>query len=509
MSPPNLVNALRHTDLESPIPTFGGTDHFDIGATGLIFVAKDPNLITALNTKSDAYYLPISDYSCLSHTLPRPKILEVAGLEGASTSPVFSPDGKQAAFLKMKNVMYESDKNRVILIPDLNNTSRSLEMHASSDQTGTWKLSPGSMWWSSNGKSLLVEAEDRGCGRLFEMSSDPAKVKDPPKALTGKGYVTDVHPLSTDSGKIFVSSTSLIDNSHFAIVDPTTLESTIVSSNTRNGSSVGLSPSQVSEIWFPGAEDYDVHAWVVKPSHFSESRKYPLAYLIHGGPQGAWSDSWSTRWNPAVFAEQGYIVVTPNPTGSTGYGQDFVDGIQNEWGGRPYQDLVKGFEYIETHMPNVDVTRSVALGASYGGYMMNWIQGQPLGRKFKALVTHDGVFSTLNQFSSEELYFPVHDFGGTLWDNRPGYEKWDPAKYIKNWKTPHLVIHNELDYRLPISEGLAAFNCLQTKGIESRFLSFPDENHWVLKPENSLVWHNIVLGWINKFVGLPSPDQSR
>jgi dipeptidyl aminopeptidase/acylaminoacyl peptidase len=506
MSPPTLVNALRYTELESPIPTFGGTDHFDVCATGLIFVAKDPTLNTALTTKSDAYYLPILDFSSLSHTLPRPKVVNVPDLQGASTSPVFSPDGKQAVFLKMMNIEYESDKNRVILIPDLTDTSKSLELYASSDKKGAWDLSPGSVWWSNDGNSLLVEAEDCGCGKLFEMPSDPAMAKGLPKAITEKGYVTEIHPLSTDSSKIFISSTNLVDNSCFTIIDPATSESTLVSSNTRNGSSLGLLPSQVSEIWFPGAGDYHVHALVVKPSYFSKSKRYPLAYLIHGGPQGAWTDSWSTRWNPAIFAEQGYIVVTPNPTGSTGYGQKFVDGIQNEWGGRPYKDLVKGFEHIEAHMPYVDTSRAVALGASYGGYMMNWIQGQPLGRKFKALVTHDGVFSTLNQFSSEELYFPIHDFGGTLWENRSGYEKWDPAKYVKDWNTPHLIIHNELDYRLPISEGLAAFNCLQTKGVQSRFLSFPDENHWVLKPENSMVWYRVVLEWINQFTGLSSPN---
>jgi dipeptidyl aminopeptidase/acylaminoacyl peptidase len=178
-----------------------------------------------------------------------------------------------------------------------------------------------------------------------------------------------------------------------------------------------------------------------------------------------------------VFAEQGYVVVTPNPTGSSGYGMALQDGIQGEWGGRPYIDLVKGFEYIEANLPYVDTSRAVAAGASYGGYMVNWIQGHDLGRKFKALVTHDGVYSTLNQYTSEELFFPHHDFNGPLWEHRDEYEKWDPAQHLQNWATPHLVIHNDLDYRLPISEGLAAFNVLQLKGIESRFLTFPDENH--------------------------------
>lgn len=194
--------------------------------------------------------------------------------------------------------------------------------------------------------------------------------------------------------------------------------------------------------------------------------------------QSSWTRSWSTRWNPAVFAEQGYVVICPNPTGSTGYGQALVDAITESWGGLPYEDLVNGFEYIKQHLPYVDTDRAVALGASYGGYMMNWFQGHPLGRVFKALVCHDGVFSMTNQISSDEQYFPNHDLGGPYWKNRETWEKWSPARFTGNWSTPMLVIHNELDYRLPISEGLAMFNVLQERGIESRFLTFSDENHW-------------------------------
>ena len=197
------------------------------------------------------------------------------------------------------------------------------------------------------------------------------------------------------------------------------------------------------------------------------------------------------------------MVICPNPTGSTGYGQDFVDAITESWGGLPYEDLVNGFEHIKEHLSYVDTDKAVALGASYGGYMMNWFQGHPLGRAFKALVCHDGVFSMANQISSDEQYFPNHDLGGPYWTSKETWEKWSPHRFTGDWSTPMLVVHNELDYRLPISEGLAMFNVLQEKGIESRFLSFSDENHWVLKEENSLVWHTVVLNWINKFVGLP------
>lgn len=316
-----------------------------------------------------------------------------------------------------------------------------------------------------------------------------------------------------------MTSSSLVDNSTYSLLLETGVHR-LLSSNSLSGAKFGLSNERISEIHFPGASpDTRIQAWVVKPSDFDKARKYPLAYLIHGGPQGAWEDSWSTRWNPAIFAEQGYVVVTPNPTASTGFGQKFVDDIQKQWGGLPYHDLVLGFEYIEKKLDYVDTSKAVALGASYGGYMMNWIQGNDLGRKFKALVTHDGVFNITAQLSTEEVYFPEREFGGVFWENKEEWQKWDPASKTENWQTPQLIIHSEKDYRLTIAEGLAAFNVLQRRGIESQFLTFPDENHWVLKPENSLLWHTgksdlsfrlscltnggtVVLDFINPKVGL-------
>jgi dipeptidyl aminopeptidase/acylaminoacyl peptidase len=310
---------------------------------------------------------------------------------------------------------------------------------------------------------------------------------------------------------LILSANSLVDNSAYYFLEPklASAKPQLISSNAKGGSLFGLSPKQVDELWWDGAADgTKVHAWVVKPSHFDSKKKYPLAYLIHGGPQGAWENSFSTRWNPAVFAEQGYVVVCPNPTGSTGYGQAFTDAIQKNWGGLPYQDLVLGFEYISKNIEYVDAEKAVALGASYGGYMMNWIQGNPLGRKFKALVTHDGVYSMTSQMASEELYFPEHEFGGKWWKNQDSWLQYDPAKLAENWATPHLIIHSDKDYRLTVAEGLAAFNVLQEKGVPSQYLTFPDENHWVLNPENSLLWHATVLEWINHWVGLPTPSEN-
>ena len=499
----NLTNALKGTGLESPIPPFGGTDHFDISNAGISFVAKDPTRGPSTSTKGDFYYLPMSNFT---GPPPKPQKVEVKGLEGASSSPVLSPDGKSAVFLQMKEDGYESDKNRLIFVPDVNQLSTAFEVFKSEDGKGLWDRSPSAASWSADGSRLYLQAEEDGKDILFLLNvpSQTTKPDDLPKALTHTGSVADVRPLAADSPLLFLSSSNLVDNSVYTVLDPSNpSKAQQISSNSRNGTSFGLSQEQISDIWFKGSGDYKVHAWVVKPSNFTEGKKYPLAYLIHGGPQGAWLDSWSTRWNPAVFAEQGYVVITPNPTGSTGYGQEFCDAIQGSWGGIPYEELVLGFNYIKDNLAYVDTTRAVALGASYGGYMINWIQGHPLGREFRALVCHDGVFSMTNQISSDEQWFPNHDLGGPFWTAEKDWEKWDAARFTGEWVTPQLIIHNELDYRLPISEGLAAFNVLQERGVESRFLTFPDENHWVLKEENSLVWHTVVLNWINRFAGLP------
>src|SRR5215469_11583149 len=235
---------------------------------------------------------------------------------------------------------------------------------------------------------------------------------------------------------IFLSCTSLIDSSAYYLVPNDGSSPRLLSSLSQNGFKFGLSHNQISEIYFPGATpNTSIQAWVIKPSTFKKDEKYPLAYLIHGGPQGAWTNGWSTRWNPTVFAEQGYVVITPNPTGSTGFGQALTDAIQEQWGGLPYQDLVNSFEYIEKHLDFVDTSRAVALGASYGGYMMNWIQGMPLGRKFKALVTHDGVFNMASQLASEELYFPLAEMKGPPWKVPKEWEKWDPSRFTANWAT--------------------------------------------------------------------------
>ncbi len=377
----SLTNILKGSNLESPIPPFGALNHFDLGAEVIGFVAKDPNLNPATNTKTNFYYVTID-----GSTYSEPKMVELDGFEGASTAPALSPTGSGVAFLQMKENGYEADKNRILLCADLSEPSATVELLKSEDGEGAWDRSPESITWSNDGKSLFLVAEDEGVSRLFKSTFDGVGYIGLPKPLTHSGSISNVKSLAADSPHLFLSSSSFVDNSRYSVLDPTgSAEEKLVSSNSRGGSSFGLSSDQVSDIWFKGAKE-QVHAWVIKPSNFSSEMSYPLAFLIHGGPQGAWTDAWSTRWNPAVFAEQGYVVIAPNPTGSTSYGQRFCDDICESWGGLPYEDLVKGFEYIQANLQYVDTKRVVALGASYGGYMMNWMQGHALAKEFKGTI---------------------------------------------------------------------------------------------------------------------------
>jgi dipeptidyl aminopeptidase/acylaminoacyl peptidase len=248
---------------------------------------------------------------------------------------------------------------------------------------------------------------------------------------------------------------------------------------------------------YVGAGGTSIQAWIVRPPGFAPSRKYPAVVLVHGGPQGAWEDAFSYRWNMQMFAARGYVVFAPNPRGSTGFGQRFTDEISGDWGGKAYQDIMAGVD-VAAKLPYVDPTRIAAAGASYGGYMINWIAGHT--DRFKALVSHDGVYNLVSMYgSTEELWFPEWEFRGTPWTSREMYEKWSPSNFAASLKTPMLVIHGELDFRVPATQGMELFAALQRRGVPSRLLYFPDEGHWVLKPLNSDLWYRTVLDWIDKY----------
>ena len=254
--------------------------------------------------------------------------------------------------------------------------------------------------------------------------------------------------------------------------------------------------SSAEAFGFTGAHGDWVEGSLVKPPNFDLNKKYPMKFLIHGGPQQAWGDDWSYRWNPELFAADGYVVIMINFHGSTGYGQKFIDAINGDWGGAPFEDLMKGLDYAEQQYPFIDKDRECALGASYGGYMVNWFLGHT--NRFKCLVSHDGVFDLVSEYgSTEELWFPEWEFRGPPWENPDLYRRLSPSSYVQNFKTPTLVVQGEMDFRVPVEQGLGMFTALQRRGVESRLLYFPDEGHWVLKPRNSQLWYRTVLDWID------------
>jgi len=248
-----------------------------------------------------------------------------------------------------------------------------------------------------------------------------------------------------------------------------------------------------------------VQSWIIPPYNFTNTTQYPVAVLIHGGPQGAWVDAFSYRWNPHMFTSAGYAVMAINPHGSTGFGQNYTDSIQGNWGKMPYNDILKVYDQAMAKYPWMKNGSACALGASYGGYMMNWLHGQAnRGSRFKCLVNHDGVFDTFyTYYATDELWFPEHEFYGTPYNQESNYTAYTPTQNINNWNLPTLVIHGGKDYRLVIDEGISTFTALQRKGIDSKLLYFPNENHWVLKPSNSVIWYQTVLGWLNKYIPTP------
>jgi dipeptidyl aminopeptidase/acylaminoacyl peptidase len=494
---------------ETPVQPFGDQGDYDITQDGskVAFLTKAPEKPKANFTTSYIYVVPF-DGSKVAYAINGPKNAGTPKhARGASAAPRFSPDGKYLAYFQMDDEIYESDKNR-IYIADVSGGSTAGPSPIK-ELASKWDRSPDLLQWSHKSKTLFVGAQDRGSVKIFSVPLD-AKADYKPKNITEggiSGSVASFYVLPKDT--LLVSDTAIWNpRSFYTVSDKGTGKKVLFSAHKSDKVLAGLGPEDISEFYTEG-NFTEVQSWVVYPEGFSKDKKYPLAFLIHGGPQSAWLNSWSNRWNVKTWADQGYVVVAPNPTGSTGFGQEFQDKIQNNWGGYPYDDLVKVWEHVAKSgkFPYIDVKRGIAGGASYGGYMTNWIQGHDLGREFKALVTHCGSTSTLNQLASEELWFMQRDFNGTLWDDRENYEKWDPVLYAKNWATPQYVVHNTLDYRLPEAEGIMLFNILQELGVPSRFLNFPDEGHWVLNRENSLVWHTEIFNWINHYSGI-KVDQS-
>jgi dipeptidyl aminopeptidase/acylaminoacyl peptidase len=429
----------------------------------------------ATSTNSDVYTVPIAG--------GEPKKITI-GL-GADNAPLYSPDGKYLAFRSQARPGYESDRWRLMVLERSNGRTNSL-----SESLDRWV---GSMTWSPDSTRLFFTVEDRGRTGLQMIPVTGGALRN---IISGSSSLDDVH--FTSDGRIMIY-TEQSGSRPVEIYRATSTGGTGVPLTHLNDAVLaGASLTPLEEIWVESADKTRVHAFVLKPPDFSPFRKYPVLLLIHGGPQGAWGETWSYRWNAQVFASAGYIVVMPNPRGSTGYGQKFIDDINGDWGGKVYDDLMAVADHVAT-LPYADADRMAAAGGSYGGYMVNWLLGHT--SRFKALVSHAGVFDLRSMAGeTEELWFPLWEFRGMPWDNQEMYARWSPSYFVKDFKTPTLVIHGELDYRVPVGQGLQLFTALQMQRVPSKLLLFPDEGHWIQKPQNSMLWYNQFLEWIGEWV---------
>lgn len=477
------VDVMKAWDTDVPAKPFGGAEEFTFtpDSNGFVFSArKEEGSKEAWSTNFDLYRVGIDGKKA-------PQNLTADNLAW-DTQPVFSPDGSTMAWLAMKVPGYEADRFRIRLMDWKTGKQSTL--------TADWDRSPGGIAWAPDGKSIYASASNLGQRSLFAIDAKNGKAK----TIVEQGTVTSfdfagdriVYGLDHLQSPVELYSCGIdgSDSKRLTHINDAKVAAT------RMGNA--------EQFTFKGWNDETVHAYVMTPADFDEAavkkgKKYPVAFLIHGGPQGSFGNHFHYRWNPQAYAGAGYATVFVDFHGSTGYGQDFCDSIGGDWGGKPFEDLQKGLAAALKKYEWLDGDHVSALGASFGGYMINWIAGNWPDR-FRALINHDGnLDERMAYYDTEELWFPERDHGGTPWDNPEGYEKHNPINHVSKWKTPMLVIHGALDYRVVDTQGMSTFTALQRQGIPSRFLYFPDENHWVLQPANSILWHDTVMEWLDKW----------
>ncbi len=464
---------------DAPSKPFGGNDDYTWAPDGKSVVAsirvqgpKEP-----WSTNFDLYRLDAEGKQA-------PVNLTAAN-PAWDAGPVFSADGKTLYYRAMKRPGFEADRFGVMALDLASGKTREIAPQ--------WDRSAGEIVLSADGNSFYTGADDLGEHRLFNID-----------IATGKATVV------AEGGSI--GSPVIAGNTLAYTKNSLKSGDQIVVAQADGSTPREITPSasqmlpdvafgDYEQFQFKGWNNETVHGYVVKPYNYQEGKTYPVAFLIHGGPQGSFGNGWSYRWNPQTYAGQGYAVVMIDFHGSTGYGQAFTDAISQHWGDRPLEDLQKGWAAAQKQYPFLNGDKACALGASYGGFMVNWIAGN-WNEPWKCLVNHDGVFDQrMMGYATEELWFTEWEQGGTPYEKAANYEKFNPVNHVANWKKPILIVHGQLDFRIPVEQGLAAFTAAQRQGIESKFLYFPDENHWVLKPQNSVQWHDTVNGWLKQHIG--------
>jgi dipeptidyl aminopeptidase/acylaminoacyl peptidase len=473
------------------VPPFhlGGQDMYAISPDGQE-VAYTSNIdeVQATSTNNEIFIVPMAGGT------PR----KISTSPGSDATPLYSPDGKYIAWRSQARAGFESDKWRLLVQDRQTGKMRDLtEKFDRSVGSFTWTITPAPH--DKPIRPMIFSAEDHGDAPLFcvDVEGD-----EPPIRYSGL-HADDLTfaKSSAEIGSLYFTNMSIKAPNEIWRMDFPTPEGKQGSEAVTHMNDALLSQIDMQPVeWFTfkGANNEDVQGFMVKPPGFDPAKRYPLKFLIHGGPQGAWGNSWTYRWNAELFASNGYVVVMINFHGSTGYGQKFTDSISGDWGGKPYVDLMKGLDYVEKTYPFIDKNREAALGASYGGYMANWLLGHT--DRFKCIVSHDGTFNTESAYgTTEELWFPEWEFKGPPWKQRKLYRKFSPHLFADKFKTPTLVVHGQNDYRLDVSEGFQLFTALQRLKVPSKMLYFPDEGHWVLKPQNSRLWYKTANDWVDQW----------
>jgi dipeptidyl aminopeptidase/acylaminoacyl peptidase len=465
-------------DYDAPPFSLGGpTDYaFSADSKELAYVSNHDK-VEATSTNADVWLVSVRGGAARNIT---------AANHGYDGSPKFSADGRFLAYRSQVTPGYESDRFRLMLYDRKTGTAKSIsEMLDSNVDEFTF---------TSDSKWIFLGAEDRGRGAVYSLSVNGG----PLKKVLGEGANGDINVTGDGRTLVFSHNSMTRPNEIFTAASDGSGMRPLTKANDATMPAFALKAAE--EVSWTGAMGTKISGWIVKPANFNARKKYPLAVLIHGGPQGAWLDNWGYRWNPQIFANAGYVVFMPNPRGSTGYGQRLVSEISGDWGGKVFIDIKNGVAQTAA-LAYVDKTRIGGAGASYGGYMIDWIEGHNDDPRFqfKVLISHDGVYNLTSMYgATEELWFTDWEFKGTPWTNRAMYERWSPHNFVANFKTPILIITNGLDYRVPEGEGLQMFTAVQRMGVESKLVDFPDEGHWVGKPANSAFWYNTVIGWLDK-----------
>lgn len=472
-----------------PPGPFGGSEGYTFSPDGkeVAYTAKDQGRADAWSTDINVYTVPVTGGT--------PVVITAAN-KGADQNPVYSPDGKIILYASQERAGFESDQFRLMAYDRTAHTQTRL--------APAWDRNADAYLFAPDGQTIYLQTEDASRIKYFALTKHGSAWAPMPTLVLGQRN-SDGLSLSAD-GKVAAWTQDGVEVPAEVYVGsmgkgPVEHVKKLTSENDALMAQLTLYPAE--EYWFKGALGDSVQGWVIKPPQYQPGKKFPVLLIIHGGPQSPFLDQWHARWNFSLFASRGFAIVFINPHGSPGYGQKFTDEVSKDWGGAPYEDLMKGLDVaMATHADWMDSTSVGAAGASYGGYMVNWIAGHTT--RFKALFTHDGVFNLENMYgATEELWFPEWEYGAPYWDKtamETQYRRWSPHLFADRMRTPHLIVHSELDYRVPLSEGLSLFSALQRQNVPSKLIIFPDEGHWITKPQNQRLWYREVLDWFDHYL---------